>query len=36
MKDDAVDEISVRFKNDRVLLRWRYLDGPYHYRWFDL
>lgn len=36
MADPDVDEIGVKFKGDRVLLRWKYVDGPNHYRWFDM
>lgn len=36
MADENVDEIGVHFKKHRVLLRWRYSEGPNHYRWFDL
>jgi len=36
LADEKIDEISVRFRKDRVLLRWKYAEGPYHYRWFDL
>jgi len=35
MNDEKVDEIAVRFRGDKVLLRWRYPDGPNHYRWFQ-
>jgi hypothetical protein len=36
LADEKVDEIAVHFKNNRALLRWRYAEGPNHYRWFDL
>lgn len=35
MHDSEVDEISVRFIRKKTLVKWRYLNGPYHYRWFD-
>jgi hypothetical protein len=34
MNDPNVDEVSVKFKGDKVLLKWKYPNGPYHYRWF--
>lgn len=34
MNDDNIDELSLRFRGDRMQLRWRYPNGPNHYRWF--
>lgn len=35
MDDENVDEIAVHCKGDKMLLRWKYPNGPNHYRWFD-
>lgn len=34
MDDDKIEEIGVKFRGDRTLLRWRYPNGPNFYRWF--
>lgn len=35
MRDEKIDEISARMRDGKTQLKWKYADGPYHYRWFD-
>jgi len=34
MNDPDIDEIGAMVKGDRIHLRWKYPNGPNHYRWF--
>lgn len=35
MADDNIDEVSASTRDGRTLLRWKYPNGPDHYRWFN-